>query len=92
MKEDGSEQDRRTIELIESIASQVRAAIESGLLPAIRMPTRSLENVTYDNEAGYLELGNKEQVRALTVNTARAFAQTLRLMAASRAMVVYTEN
>ena len=87
MKEDGSEQDRRTIALIESIASQVRAAIERGLLPAIRTPTRSLENVTYNKEAGYLELGGKEQVRALTVNTARAFAQMLRLMAASRAMV-----
>jgi DNA topoisomerase-6 subunit A len=87
MKEDGSEQDRRTIELIESIAIQVRGAIESGLLPAIRTPTRSLENVTYNKEACYLELGDKEQVRALTVNTARAFAQTLRLMAASREMV-----
>ncbi|MGJ0509371.1 MAG: hypothetical protein ACR652_20080 [Methylocystis sp.] len=86
MKEDGSEQDRRTIEIIESIASQVRAA-SSGILLAIRTPTRSLENVSYNKEAGDLEPGNKEQVRALTVNTARAFAQTLRLMAASRAMV-----
>jgi DNA topoisomerase-6 subunit A len=51
------------------------------------MPARGLENVTYDRDAGYLELGAMEKVRALTVNTARSFAQMLRLMAASRAMV-----
>lgn len=87
MNKDRDEQDRRTIELIESIANQVRAAIESGLLPTIRTPARGLENVTYNKEGGYLELGNIERVRALTVNTARSFAQMLRLMASSRAMV-----
>jgi DNA topoisomerase-6 subunit A len=51
------------------------------------MPARGLENVTYDRDAGYLELGAMEKVRAPTVNTARSFAQMLRLMAASRAMV-----
>ncbi len=63
------------------------AELSAIFLPAIRLPTRSPENVSYNKEAGYLELGAKEQVRALTVTTARAFAQTLRLMAASRAMV-----
>jgi DNA topoisomerase-6 subunit A len=82
-----SDQDRRTIALIELIANQVRAAIESGGLPKIRVPARGLENVSYDKIAGYLELGAMEKVRALTVNTARSFAQMLRLMAASRAMV-----
>jgi len=35
-----SDQDRRTIALIELIANQVRAAIESGGLPKIRVPAR----------------------------------------------------
>jgi len=51
------------------------------------MPVRSLDNVTYDQAAGYLELGKAERVRTLTVNTARSFSQTLRLMATSRTMV-----
>ncbi len=82
-----TDQDRRTITLIESIAREIRATIEAGGLPKIRMPARGLENVTYAKDAGYLELGAMEKVRALTVNTARAFAQTLRLMAAARTMV-----
>jgi len=82
-----SDRDEQTIKLIETIANQVRKAIESGKLPSIRMPVRSLDNVTYDQAAGYLELGKAERVRALTVNTARSFAQTLRLMATSRTMV-----
>src|SRR3974390_2830478 len=82
-----SDRDEQTIKLIETIANQVRKAIESGKLPSIRMPVRSLDNVTYDQAAGYLELGKTERLRTLTVNTARSFAQTLRLMATSRTMV-----
>ena len=82
-----SDRDEQTIKLIETIANQVRKAIESGKLPSIRMPIRSLDNVTYDQAAGYLELGKAERVRTLTVNTARSFAQTLRLMSTSRTMV-----
>jgi DNA topoisomerase-6 subunit A len=83
----GSDQDKQTIKLIEAIASRVREAIESGRLPNIKMPVRTLDNVSYDRAVGYLELGKAERVRALTVNTARSFAQTLRLMATSRTMV-----
>ena len=82
-----SDRDEQTIKLIEALANQVRKAIESGKLPSIKMPVRSLDNVTYDQAAGYLELGKAERVRTLTVNTARSFAQTLRLMATSRTMV-----
>ena len=81
------ELDRRTIALIDSIAQQVRVSIEHGQLPAIELPVRSLANVTYDESRGYFELGDERKVRTLTVNTARSFAQTLRLMATSRTMV-----
>ena len=79
--------DKKTITLIDSIARQIRASIEKGVLPAIKLPVRSLSNVAYDEAKGYLELGGAQKVRTLTVNTARSFAQTLRLMATSRAMV-----
>ena len=82
-----SDQDKDTITLIESIAKQVRKNIDSGKLPNIELPVRSLDNVKYDDTTGYLELGGAHKVRTLTVNTARSFAQTLRLMATSRAMV-----
>jgi len=82
-----SDLDRKTIALIDSIARQVRVDIESGRLPDIELPARSLDNVTYDEAKGYFELGEVRKVRTLTVTTARSFAQTLRMMAAARSMI-----
>lgn len=82
-----SDLDNKTIALIESIAGRVRTDIEDGELPDIAFPVRSLDNVTYDEAKGYFELGDLRKMRSLTVTTARSFAQTLRLMATSRAMV-----
>jgi DNA topoisomerase-6 subunit A len=82
-----SELDQKTITLIDSIANQVRDSIDNGILPNIKLPVRSLDNVKYDKQRGYFELGDASKVRTLTVNTARSFAQTLRLMATSRVMV-----
>jgi DNA topoisomerase-6 subunit A len=83
--------DRKTIELIDSIAKQVRSNIDGGKLPDIKLPIRSLDNVKYDQGKGYFELGDASKVRTLTVNTARSFAQTLRLMATSRVMVQHND-
>lgn len=86
-----NELDAKTIEVIESVAQQVRANIDTGRLPNIRLPVRSLDNVKYDQAKGYFELGDAHKIRTLTVNTARAFAQTLRLMATSRTMVEHDD-
>jgi len=82
-----NELDQRTVALIDSVANQICASIDSGTLPSITLPVRSLDNVTYDGNKGYFELGGARKVRTLTVNTARSFAQTLRLMATARVMV-----
>ncbi|MCP4390883.1 MAG: DNA topoisomerase IV subunit A [Gammaproteobacteria bacterium] len=75
------------MELIDDTAGSIRDSIERGELPDIELPVRSLANVNYDAARGYLELGDATKTRTLTVNTVRSFAQTLRLMAASRQMV-----
>jgi len=85
------ELDRKTIALIDSIAGGVRASIEHGKLPEIELPVRSLGNVIYDKTKGYFELGKERKLRTLTVNTARSFAQTLRLMATSRTMIEHDD-
>ena len=79
--------DRETIKLIDETAQSIRDSIERGELPHIDLPVRSLANVQYDAAKGYLELGDAIKTRTLTVNTARSFAQTLRLMATSQQMV-----
>lgn len=86
-----SELDDRTIALIDSLAGQIRTDIERGRVPDIKLPVRSLDNVTYDKATGYFELGDAQKVRTLSVAAARSFAQTLRLMAASRAMVEHND-
>ncbi|MBE9516156.1 MAG: DNA topoisomerase IV subunit A, partial [Proteobacteria bacterium] len=79
--------DQKTLELIDITAQSIRDSIEQGELPSIELPVRSLANVSYDAGKGYLELGDAMKSRTLTANTVRSFAQTLRLMAASRQMV-----
>jgi DNA topoisomerase-6 subunit A len=81
------ELDAKTLAFIDAIADHVRDCISRGEVPTIELPVRSLDNVKYDAEKGFLELGDVRKLRTLTVNTVRSFAQTLRLMATSRAMV-----
>jgi DNA topoisomerase-6 subunit A len=83
--------DRKTIALIDAVAGDVRASIVQGKLPEIGLPVRSLANVSYDRAKGYFALGSERKLRTLTVNTARAFAQTLRLMATSRTMIEHDD-
>ncbi len=81
------ELDAITLRLIDAVAVAIRKSIDNGELPHIELPVRSLANVNYDAEKGWLELGEALKTRTLTVNTVRSFAQTLRLMAAARQMV-----
>jgi DNA topoisomerase VI subunit A len=79
--------DRRTLALIDATAGDIRVSIDNGRPPKIKLPARGLNNVDYDKARGYFELGSSCKLRSLNVNTVRSFAQTLRLMATSRAMV-----
>lgn len=79
--------DQRTLQLIEQIAQRVQRDIEQGSLPVLEFPVRSLDNVAYDADSGYFQLGDAYKSRTVSANTVRAFAQTLRLMATARTMV-----
>ena len=79
--------DKKTLKLIEDTAVRVRGKIEQRTLPEMKFPIRSLSNVKYSKKIGYFELGRGNKVRALSVNTVRNFAQTLRLMSISKEMV-----
>ncbi len=71
----------RVLAVIESVARQVVDAVTRGELPALHIPARTLSNVTYDKLRGYFELGDKVKTRTLGARTAKAFAQTLKLLA-----------
>ena len=79
--------DKKTLALIESTADAVQKKIFRRILPELKFPVRSLSNVRYDRRVGYFELGKGRKSRALSVNTVKNFAQTLRLMSISKEMV-----
>ena len=79
--------DKKTLKLVENTAERVHRKILARALPELKFPVRSLSNVKYDKKVGYFQLGRGNKVRALSVNTVRNFAQTLRLMSFSKDMV-----
>ncbi len=79
--------DKKTLGLIEKTAIRVQQKINTRILPELSFPVRSLSNVKYEKKTGYFELGSGRKARALSVNTVKNFAQTLRLMSISKEMV-----
>ncbi len=79
--------DKRTIELIQETASTVNHHILKRAKPELKLPVRSLSNVSYSQKNGYFEIGRQKKVRTLTVNTVKTFAQTLRLMSLSKDLI-----
>jgi DNA topoisomerase-6 subunit A len=82
-----AELDDVTIKSIEEMASEVHRRIRSGDKPSLSFPVRSLGNVSYDTDVGYLQIGGAMSERTLTVNTAKSFAQTLLLMEFARSQI-----
>ncbi len=79
--------DRVTLDAIQDVASGIEKRIESKTKPEVVFPIRSLGNVHYEPKRGYFEIGKGKSVRTLTVNTAKTFAQTLKMMALSKELV-----
>ena len=75
------------LEKIEDNARQVHNTIIRRRKPQMRIPVRSLSNVTYRPKTGYFELKGNVKERTLTVNTVRTFAQTLKMMALSKELI-----
>jgi len=79
--------DGETLGLIRGTAEDVNTKILKRRKPDLRLPVRSLSNVSYSEVKGYLEIGGQKKVRALSVNTVKTFAQTLRMMSLSKELV-----
>jgi DNA topoisomerase-6 subunit A len=79
--------DRVTVKAIDGVASEIIGKISKLTKPEVSFPVRSLGNVHYDPKKGYLEIGRDKSVRTLTVNTAKTFAQTLKMMSLSKELV-----
>ena len=72
---------------IDDTAEEVKTKIMRRRKPTMRMPVRSLSNVTYDTKTGYFGLRDGVKERTLTVNTVKSFAQTLKMMSLSKELI-----
>ena len=79
--------DKVTVKAIDGVASEIAGKISKLEKPEVAFPVRSLGNVRYDPKKGYLEIGRDKSIRTLTVNTAKTFAQTLKMMSLSKELV-----
>jgi DNA topoisomerase-6 subunit A len=79
--------DAITVKAIEDSAGGVHQKILKKGKPELAFPIRSLQNVSYSQKRGYFEIGKQRKTRALTVNTVKSFAQTLRMMGLSKQLV-----
>jgi len=76
------------IKLMQKEAGVIKSHILKGSKPSMKFPLRSLSNVNYDPKIGYFKLKGKKKERALTVNTVKTFAQTLKMISLSQELVV----
>ena len=76
-----------TVGAIRDSAAGVHQQVNKRGKPEMAFPIRSLANVKYAEKKGYFEIGGQKKVRALTVNTVKSFAQTLRMMGLSKTLV-----
>jgi DNA topoisomerase-6 subunit A len=82
-----SARDGLVVKAVDDVANVVHRSIGAKRKPELDFPVRSLANVKYDEKVGYFEIGKSKAVRTLTVNTAKSFAQTLRMMAFSKEQI-----
>ena len=86
-KSEKSRKDRNTVKAIRGVANEISTRIDQRRKPEVAFPVRSLNNVRYDPREGYFQIGDGRSTRTLTVNTAKTFAQTLKMMALSKELV-----
>jgi DNA topoisomerase-6 subunit A len=86
-KQQQAKLDRVTVKAIKEVATNIDARVARLAKPEVSFPVRSLGNVRYDPRKGYFEIGRDRSKRTLTVNTAKTFAQTLKMMSLSKELV-----
>jgi DNA topoisomerase-6 subunit A len=70
---------------IREIGDEIRQDIKKRKKPEMAFPVRSLANVRYDPKTGFFEMLGKTAVRTLSTNTVKTFAQSVRLLATTKA-------
>jgi DNA topoisomerase-6 subunit A len=68
-------------------AKDIHSDIKSGRRPSLRVPIRSLSNVSFSTRKGFFAIGKKVSKRTLSYQTIKPFAQTVRMMAFAKHLI-----
>ena len=80
--------DKKTVEKIERLATQVLRAAKEGVSPFVEIPIRSLANVRFNAKRRLIELGSQRQKRYfLNVSMAKKFMQTFLVSEACKELI-----
>jgi DNA topoisomerase-6 subunit A len=70
-----------------SQAKDIHDEIKGGRRPSLRVPVRSLSNVTFSPRKGFFTIGKKVSKRTLSYQTIKPFAQSVRMMAFAKHLI-----
>lgn len=68
-------------------AKDIHGDIKSGRRPSLRVPIRSLSNVSFSTHKGFFTIGKRVSKRTLSYQTVKPFAQTIRMMAFAKHLI-----
>jgi len=68
-------------------AKDIHGEISVGRRPSLRVPIRSLSNVSFSLRKGFFTIGKKVSKRTLSYQTIKPFAQTVRMMAFAKHLI-----
>ena len=80
------EKDKAVARMVE-VAGDIHGDIQRDRKPHMSFPIRSLSNVRYDPKGGTFKIGIRKSRRDFSYTTVKTFAQSLRMLALSKAVV-----
>ncbi len=87
-KMDKKNKDKEALEKLKELGKVLMLQIESGKSPSFKTKVRTKKNVIFDEEKGFLSLGNKEEERKfLNLSQSRTFMQTMAIAAKTKTFI-----
>lgn len=72
---------------IDELAREVMRNARDFQPPRMDFPIRALQNVEYDEDRGFFQIGSRVKSRTMSFNTVKTFAQTLRMISESKKLI-----
>jgi DNA topoisomerase-6 subunit A len=87
-KMDKKNKDKEALEKLKELGKALMLQIESGKSPSFKTKVRTKKNILFDEEKGFLSLGNKEEERKfLNLSQSRTFMQTMAIAAKTKTFI-----